>query len=593
MLMLGVYSAPPSSGVPHLIDATPYLTACTLTTNVHGFEGLSAAVRQALRSAFQLYDQPSLLYVGLFWNGQIVWEGRLEDPSLAASGQGSGLSVGALGAWRALSDLPYTALWSDSGLDRWEIQNRDIYGTSARAERFEQDTNLRIYMTPKKNESFGNAPAVLGFFGYIIPDQSTRKIVGIQFDYDFLAPTDWRVLVQSRDGGWGTATATHLTLNGSGAVQAASLNLVITATDRLTIRMDFNAANAVYTGETGGAYIRITNMRLVTSTANRVNTTFTNNETAGNNVVIEVPSTANMYVGQRLIIASGSLTNSESVIVEAINPGVSFTADLALNHTAGQTIQAHVIYADEIVKDQASAVATLNSAQLSSSTALIQSPGIDLTDRLYEDAAIGDIISSLAALGDTSGALWESGVYEGRMLFFRPKGTVSRAWFVDATDLNVARSLEQLANSIYPVYADINDHTLRGAAQADSTSIARYGVTRRQALQTQTTIAVTATSFAATALADHKDPQPRASVRFDGVFDALGSRYPLWLVRTGDTITVRNLPPNLSATIDRIRTFRISHTSYDALTDTLTIEPETPPPTLEVMLARRAEGVTS
>ena len=34
------------------------------------------------------------------------------------------------------------------------------------------------------------------------------------------------------------------------------------------------------------------------------------------------------------------------------------------------------------------------------------------------------------------------------------------------------------------------------------------------------------------------------------------------------------------------------HTSYDAIADTLDVEPETPPRILEVMLARRAEGIT-
>ena len=73
--------------------------------------------------------------------------------------------------------------------------------------------------------------------------------------------------------------------------------------------------------------------------------------------------------------------------------------------------------------------------------------------------------------------------------------------------------------------------------------------------------------------------------------DAAGARYPLWLVRSGDTMTIRNLPPNVSTSIDRIRTFRITHTSYDAFADTLDVEPEAAPRTLEVMLARRSEGL--
>ena len=54
---------------------------------------------------------------------------------------------------------------------------------------------------------------------------------------------------------------------------------------------------------------------------------------------------------------------------------------------------------------------------------------------------------------------------------------------------------------------------------------------------------------------------------------------------------MRNLPPDVSSGLDRVRTFRISHTAYDSLAQTLEIEPEAPTPTLETMLARQAEGM--
>jgi hypothetical protein len=56
-------------------------------------------------------------------------------------------------------------------------------------------------------------------------------------------------------------------------------------------------------------------------------------------------------------------------------------------------------------------------------------------------------------------------------------------------------------------------------------------------------------------------------------------------------VIVRNLPPTISTSIDRIRSFRLSRTSYDAMTDTLTVEPEQARPTLDALLARIAAGV--
>ena len=58
-------------------------------------------------------------------------------------------------------------------------------------------------------------------------------------------------------------------------------------------------------------------------------------------------------------------------------------------------------------------------------------------------------------------------------------------------------------------------------------------------------------------------------------------------------MTIRNLPPTLSTAIDRIRTFRVSETRYDAMTNTLTVIPESPTPRVEIMLARQAVGAVS
>jgi hypothetical protein len=162
---------------------------------------------------------------------------------------------------------------------------------------------------------------------------------------------------------------------------------------------------------------------------------------------------------------------------------------------------------------------------------------------------------------------------------------------VDATDLSVARTLEQLYNAVFATYQDASGRRLLSTVSADSASIARYGVRRQAIIGANTTSATQASVERDAYLQDHKDPLPRATITFDAVYDAGGARYPLWLVRSGDTITVRNLSPALSTSVDRIRTFRVTHTSYDTVADTLAVEPELPPLTLEVMLARQAEGI--
>jgi hypothetical protein len=215
----------------------------------------------------------------------------------------------------------------------------------------------------------------------------------------------------------------------------------------------------------------------------------------------------------------------------------------------------------EIVKDMAAAANALNSSQLSAGTAQIQSPGLDLTDEIYEDANMIDILRSLASLGDnqTPPRRWEGGVYEGQKVFFRPQRTAGYAWFVDVTDLKIDWSLDELLNSRYATHKDENSIPLRTAINANATSVLRYGITRRASVSADTTSAVQAGVIRDTALQDTKEIKPRATISFTAVFDLTGARYPLWLVRAGDTITIRNLPPTSSVDYNRLRTFRVTH----------------------------------
>jgi sulfur carrier protein ThiS len=87
-------------------------------------------------------------------------------------------------------------------------------------------------------------------------------------------------------------------------------------------------------------------------------------------------------------------------------------------------------------------------------------------------------------------------------------------------------------------------------------------------------------------LNDTKDPIPRARLTIDAVFDQNGARWPLTAVRANDIIVIRNLPPTLSTTIDRIRILRAIRTELDVFSGVLTIEPESPLPSLAALLAR-------
>ena len=227
-----------------------------------------------------------------------------------------------------------------------------------------------------------------------------------------------------------------------------------------------------------------------------------------------------------------------------------------------------------------------NDSQLRADRALVEATDDDLLDELYEDQLPAAILDRLAVLNG-----YEWGVYEDRRLHWRaPAG--GRQWYVDTTTTpRLGRSIENLRNSAYATYRSAAGRTFRTALADDVDSRVRYGLTRRGFINVQTTSTAEANRQRDVFLGDRATLATRAEVEFDRLYDAAGSVWPLYAMRAGDTVTIRNLPPTLSTEIDRIRTFRVAETEFDATAGTLTVVPEEPPPTLVTLVARREAGL--
>ncbi len=558
--------------------------ACIDDNGEHGFRSLECVVEMPLELAFVYYDLVPKSWLVLSSGGGVVWEGRVEDRAIVADG----LRLGAFGAWRALMDVPYTALWSVSGTAGWMALTEDDVALSA-PEKFEMDNNNRLYIAAKKGEIYQNSPNKVARWGLLVPDGGERGFTGVQFDYYLTAATNWLIRFQTNDENWGSSSVVW-TLTGSGSAQSGSVYLAFSEANAVQFLMFFNSTPATETAETGARYLRITNVRLVSSAANTVDTTTSTTISAGSQVVTPA-SMENIYIGQRLVIDSGEAT-SESVVVTAVT-STTFTATFANGYSGTTTVQAHVVYADEIIKDLVAHVVAANPDQLSPDTSLIQSPALDLLDEVYEDMRPGDIATKLAALGDneTPPRRWEVGVWEDQRLHFRPKGSDGRTWFVEVDEPQIESTLETLYNSAYGQYQDANGRTLRTAVADDADSQARYGIVRRQMVSAQTTSATQAGVHRDTALEDGRVIRPRSAVRFEYLTDRAGAIYPKWLLRAGDTLVMANLPPVANEEIDRARTFVVAERSYDAVTDEVQPAPEKPLNSLEFLIARQDEGI--
>lgn len=570
-----------SLGGSLIADYSNRVQSLSFSSNNRGWAECAGFVPMGLEEAFSLYDHAGLLSIAITDSaGGTVYAGRLEDVAIT----GDGVTLTALGYSRSLSDAPYTALWSDTRVGNWQPITSDMIA-GFRDEPYVMDTNNRLFIGTNKGNTYANG-ADVGAFYFAIPSLSTRSLLGMSFDYTMLAPVNWQFRYEQRGADFSGISSNTLQ-TGTGAAQAGALHLTFTPCAMVTLLLvNLTGGASTPPGESGANFLKITNVRVITSTVNRVNTYLTVTRTGGVNVTATVASTAGMYVGMRLIINSGAAT-SESVVVLSIGSSTTFNATFAGTNAFNSLVQGFQIFADEVVDDLIATTAALNSGQLSSSLALTDSPGLDLLQEVYEDRLPSDILDYLVAMGDSAARVWEWGVSSAQRLYFRVR-SAQRTWYIDVSDLNIERTLDLLSNSIYAVYSDANDRRVAAVATSDTASVARYGLTRRLALEVNTSSAVQASYQQAAALSDRKDPRPRSHVTVRQVYDAGGNRWPLWAVQAGDTILIRNLSPTLSTALDRVRSFRLARVSYAFDSDTLELEPEVPRTSLEAIVAQQA-----
>ncbi|MBX3058264.1 MAG: hypothetical protein KF770_17515 [Anaerolineae bacterium] len=552
----------------------------------HGFEALTAYIPMTEEEAFRWYIMPGVPWAVVSSGDSIAWEGLVEDVALVDRG----LEITALGNWRALSDRPYTALWSRTSTAGWRPATPDDL-SAFDPSRWEMDNNNRIYIAPRKGETFpSGSTSNIGAQTYAAPHNGERNIVVCQFAWQFFAPTNWIVrLMRSQDDFSSRSVVANIAA-GNGALQTGAFFGTFAGSPRLMFEFFNNTGGSVtITQDTGVNFFRATSIRLATATTNQVNTTLGTNILPGTHTVTPA-SMANIYVGQQLVI--GGLT--EMVTVTAVTT-TTFTAVFLNGHNNTATVRAIVIYANEIANDLVAKVNALNPSHLRNSTALIQSTALDLTDELYEDEWPQDILVYLAARGGANGNQFEAGVWENRLLHLRPRYSASRTWLVDARNLTISRSMDNFRNQTYAVYRDANNRLKRTAVQTNTVPFGTLDLSdargtppfnRRDFINANTTSQRQAETERDIHITETAVPTPRAQFAVGGLYDeAGGGPYPLWMARAGDLVIIRNLSPGLGTAVDRLRNFRIKRKRYDVIADVLELTPELELPDLAVMAA--------
>jgi hypothetical protein len=491
-----IYNSTATTTLAVGITREPY--AMTFSHGQHGCESCTLRYQVPAYEALKLLSGGSVYHVVISALGAPVWSGRAENVNIIDDG----VEIVAYGYWRALLDQPYTTLWTDTSVSGW----RPILSTEMSdryQSRWTYDTQNRIFITANTGDTFGNSPYIVGSMYYAVPSGSSRTITAIDFDFVCDFAGTWVVGLERLDASF-TSLTQPWTRSTTGT---GSQSLTFTGCNGLNFFMYYNGANAVNTAETGRNYLRITNLRVKTTTSSTVTPT-------------------------------------------------------------------------DIIGDMTSlAPALASSSQVGTNT-------IDLKDVVFEDQYPGDIIEYLTSLGDASGNRWEAGVNENRELYYRSMGSTAREWQADLLEVDFARSISEMWNSVYAVYKDASGVALRGTASTDSTSVNTWGITRKLALTTDTTNSTQANYHRDVALADRKNPAIKTQLRINPVGWA-----DLWAIKAGDYINIRNLPP-MFQNYTNVTRFRIARSEFDAASNSLTLETESPLATLDFVVAREAVGLS-
>lgn len=491
-------------------------TQATMETDEHGCAALSVTLPLSVRRALPLVSDGMGLDLACYAGGKAIWRGRVEEPGLHLSADGSELTLTAYGYQQAFDDIPYTALWSDRSYDGWRVVQSTDPGVgvgSAAPERYSIDNQGRLFIGLTKNASYG-AFAHQGRLRYDVPRGSTRSIMTMAADYALLAPTGWKADIYGYDASGTYLGGTPWTLTATGSLQTGTLMAALPALTATVVVALYTPTTTTYAGETGASFLRLLNVTMMTAAT--------------------------------------------------VTPAA-------------------------IVSDMLSAVRAVNPSQLSGVTSRIQTTGLTLPDESYLDANMRDVLDTLAAYGDsaTPPNRWTWRVWADQVLRYEPLSTDTRTYTVSVGDYQADRALKQTYAEVYAAYTDSS-----GMRQVTSTvSVSNPPrIIRRLAVQSQSTTSAQATQERAAALSDQGDPLPRVSMTITRLSDANGATVPTWRLRAGDVVQVRDLAPSLSTTVDRFRRFRVIHTSYDMIADTIDVDLESPQPQLEWLLARRSIG---
>ena len=227
-----------------------------------------------------------------------------------------------------------------------------------------------------------------------------------------------------------------------------------------------------------------------------------------------------------------------------------------------QTTDSATVLLSDVAADMVSFVNGVNSAELSASSAQIETTSLDRSNLIVLDRYPAEVLAELA-----SDERVEVGIYEGKRLYLRaPTTTID--FEIDCEPPRLEESLEGYYNS---VYATFEDGRTANVGEADN-----LGFVRRAALSVDTESSAIAEAARDMHLNDVSANGVRATLI---VKDSFRDK---WRLRAGMRVRVRNVDSRLPV---GAREFVIGRTNYQMENDRMEISPRRPMPELPLLIA--------
>jgi hypothetical protein len=542
-----------------------------------GFGAFSVTYRCEYSEAVTLVSRFSL-FLRVLEYSKIFWQGRVQSIRIVPDG----VSIAALGAVQIINDIMYNNWFSCVDYGRWQPDDLFPFGL---ASQWTMDNNNRLFFAPKNNFTYpvSNYGAIYRFYP---PYPTNRKAVGITFDYEIAMPTNWYLEVHGYNEPEYAAGLTVATYQGTGIVPITG-SVCLTNTGR-----DYYILHAIYRGGAPTTLsstvdpfrITVTNLRVVTDINRMVNTTTSTAILGAGSQTINVGSTLNMIVGQRVVVGTAPAV-SESVFVEAINPGVSFTASFFKAQASGVAVKGFSVNADTIIGHIIGLYNGANPNQINATTAFLTNPNVDLTEAIYENRRPSDVFAELASIGDGT-QQYEVGATLNNAIYFRPKYSAGLTYYVTLTNQQIELLLDQMYNFVSATYNDVSRGIAKTGNYIDSVSQQRYGLTRQLTVAVGGTSSIVAEKIASAALADYKDLAVRTQISINQLYSANSARVSPLVLKSGDQLVVRNLPLGAPQRLDELlRAIRIADVTYKPDTDSVDVTTAIPIPRVDFLLA--------